>query len=104
MLKVGYDGAYEVRKCANDCLVSECMTRIGEISKLKYAPEKRKVRIFMPSMRSTHTWCTCGTVLSKHPLLVLALVALRQIAFKLRHTVLLCVDLNVSGYPFIELA
>jgi len=38
--KVVHDRAYEVRKCANDCLVSECTTRIGEISKLKYAPEK----------------------------------------------------------------
>jgi hypothetical protein len=37
---MGYDGAYEVRKCANDCLVSEWTTRMGEISKLKYAPEK----------------------------------------------------------------
>ena len=23
---------YEVRKCANDCLVSECMTKMGEMS------------------------------------------------------------------------
>jgi hypothetical protein len=29
---------YEVRKCAKLCLVSVCMTCIGEISKVKYAP------------------------------------------------------------------
>ncbi len=31
-------GTYDVRKWAKDCRVSECTTRIGEISKLKKAP------------------------------------------------------------------
>lgn len=34
------EDTYDVRKCANDCRVSECTTSIGEISKLKKAPRR----------------------------------------------------------------
>ena len=43
-------------------------------------------------------------MLNEHPLIVLALIELRQLAFKLCRTVLVRVDLNCLGYPFIQSA
>lgn len=56
---------------------------MGEISKLKYAPENvLKNQLMIHTLQ--HTWCARDAVLSKHALFVLAFIELRQITFKLR--------------------
>lgn len=88
---------YEVRKCANDCLVSAWTTRMGEISKLKNAPTicqrgQHDVSQSIGRKMRPHTRKASNTMLDLDASRV-AIDALRKITLKMGSAVLMSVDL-----------